>query len=343
MTVEHVTQAAMCRRNAIKRIFLSRAESRTDNHFRLMLLRVSAIGFISLAMLSSAFAQLTGTVETYFQSDSQKRGVQNLFSWAEVEYRANANLKGTVSYIAASGFNALDEACLSLESGLHILRLGRMHTAFGFSDWSEEYYNGFNHLPLVRTAPLIDGLGLTRDDSGAEITFGGPHVQVQAAVVDTNLDTYQFAPKHFDASTARLQVAMGSIIVGLDSLWRFNEGEGIAGLDIRWTIPHLIVRGEFMGGIADEDRASGFYVDATYRLPRFERTQLVGRYERLYCTDQGDFVLQTLGLRQVVGPNLTLNVNYGWGSGAAAGLYGSPITEPALQGWSARAMFQIHF
>jgi hypothetical protein len=50
--------------------------------------------------------------------------------------------------------------------------------------------------------------------------------------------------------------------------------------------------------------------------------------------------LHTLGVRQIVTPNFSLNVNYGWGSRLDNV---SSIRMQGLDNWSARAMFQIQF
>jgi hypothetical protein len=324
--------------------FLIPRANYADNSSWSMLRRSIAISIVSLGILASSRAQVSGTVETYFQSDAQKRGIQQLLSWAELEHDVNSHVRATVSYIRLPGFDMLDESYIGLSQAEDFLRLGRIRTAFGFSDWSDAYYNGFNHIPLIRSNPLIEGLRLMRDDAGAEVTFGGPKLQVQASMVDSSLNRFQYVPREISTSTMRAQTTLGAFIVGLDALWRFSTGDEIVGIDVRWSAPHLVVRGEFMAGIGSDDTASGFYVDGTYRVPGVERTQLVGRIERYSSGDQGDFMLQTLGLREIVSPNFTANVNYGWGSGGTKGNAYTPVSDaPGLQGWSARLMFQIHF
>src|SRR5208283_4783241 len=114
------------------------------------------------------------TLETYFSANNVHRGLFNYLSWGETNVRFNNQIKATLSGLTAGGHNSYDEACVAFEKDDEMLRVGRIKTAFGFSAWSDEFYNGFNHIPLVRTAPLANNLALTRDDAGAEATFGGP-------------------------------------------------------------------------------------------------------------------------------------------------------------------------
>jgi|GEM_PF-1842268 len=304
-----------------------------------------AVSF-AVVLSGSAAAQVSGTLETYYQSTSRTRGLQNYLSWLEVNANLASNLRTTVSYITSSFGNAYDEAFVAYDQGPNSVQVGRFRTAFGFGDWSDAFYNGFNHLPLMRTNPLANRLALERDDTGAEITIGSDKWQVQAAAVDTRPGTDQFAPTKVRASTLRIQHPEGNFILGFDYLQGVSDHEGVAGVDLRWSAPHLLVRGEAMRGFTGGKLGTGFYGDVTYRLPGYERTQLVGRVENYSNDRQGEFWVETVGLRQVLLANLTVNLNYGTATSSGQKTpYGSflPIYQSGVEGWSLRAMLQIHF
>jgi len=301
-----------------------------------------------LAALGAARAQISQetTLESYFTSSRVHQGLYHYLSWGETNVRLSPNVKATVSGLSLGGHNSYDEACVTLEDKGRILRLGRFKTAFGFSTWSDQFYNGFNHIPLERIAPLNATLGLTRDDTGAELTFGGPDLQVQTALVDVSPEPTQIVPKRPDHASLRLQTNRGDLILGGDFLADLAHGAEVYGLDARWTAPRLVMRGELMAGTGSSAAAWGYYIDAMYRIPKLSRTQAVFRTEGLQYGQDNDAtpnepitLLHTVGIRQVVSPNLAVNLNYGWGSGAD----NRYVTGNGLIGWTLRMMFQLHF
>ncbi|MHB8637502.1 MAG: hypothetical protein ACYC96_13620 [Fimbriimonadaceae bacterium] len=301
-----------------------------------------------LSVFAAAHAQVTQetTLESYFLDTAAHQGPYHYITWGQTNVRFNNEFKATLSGLTSGGRNSFDEACLSIENNSAIVRIGRFKTAFGFSNWSENFYNGFNHLALVRLAPLADGLTLTRDDAGAELTFGGPGLQVQTAIVDTAPGPAQLGPKRADHASLRLQTNQGDFIIGLDLLASLVGTTDIVGLDARWTAPRVLVRGELMAGRGAIQSSWGYYVDAAYRIPKLTRTQAVIRLESVDYGENDQAYseaavadLTTVGLRQVVSPNLSVNLNYGWGTGAS----NAYIAGNALNGWTLRAMFQLHF
>jgi len=297
---------------------------------------VAACAFFAVA---SSQGQISGTAETYFSSDITLHGFVHAFSWVEVNDRFTPRLKGTFSLTEGRTRRTLDEVCVSYEAGDWLVRGGRIRTAFGFSNWSELFYNGFNHLPFLRTLRLADGVSLTRDDAGIEVTTGGPEMQVQAALIDNELSTFQVGPEKLRHGTLRLQRQQGPVILGLDALQGFEANGDIYGVDLRWTTPRVIFRAEYMRGVGHGNTTSGYYADVSYRIPHLPRTQAVARTEWTDLGSPGTFELNTLGLRQFVTPNLSANVNYGWDSGKTP----SFVANSGSIGWSIRGLFQVFF
>lgn len=304
-----------------------------------------SLGFVAAALPAAADGfEYSGTLETYFQTRQRIRGLYEPMSWGELRLRANSALKATLSTTQTGKFRTLDEACVDLEKGPDMMRLGRFRTRFGFSDWSELFYNGFNRLPLLRVTPIVDRLRLMRDDAGAEFDFGGPNVQAQVAVIDTSTSDAQIQPVRARAATARVEHAFGALILGLNGLANTTTDQKVIGLDARWSMPTLIVRAEAMKGLGGTKNGSGAYIDASYRIPSLLRTHLVGRIDHFEDESGGRTNLNTLGIRQVfhiVGSpgTVSINLNHTWGE-----------VSPALsqnvgptRGWSLRAMFQVTF
>ncbi|AIE84088.1 hypothetical protein OP10G_0720 [Fimbriimonas ginsengisoli Gsoil 348] len=282
---------------------------------------------------------MSGTVETYYQSDRLSHGFSNVLSWVELNARLNSNLKGTFSITDLRFKRVLDEFNVQYETGGNMIRAGRMRISFGFSNWSELFYTGYNHTPIVRSANLVDKTRLNRDDAGIEITTGGPNLQIQAAVVDSRPSDFQVAPKRIRYGSVRVQSSFGPVIAAIDALPSLDGNGSIYGLDLRWTSPHIVAKAEYMKGVGDGPTAQGYYGDVAYRLPGLPRTQLVSRTEWLDRSNGGEFRLHTFGAKQIVTQNLTVNVNYGWGTGKAPAFVEN---SPSL-GWSLRALFQVHF
>jgi hypothetical protein len=231
-----------------------------------------------------------------------------------------------------------DEVLVEFQKGSDMLRLGRLRTNFGFSNWSELFYNGFNHRPVVRNLALIDGVRLLRNDVGVEFTTTRTGFQTMVALVDTRATAYEVGFTRLNAGIARIETYRGPFIVGIDLLNEFENDDRIYGFDLRYTVPFLQVRAEAFAGAGTPNAASGYYVDAAYRLPGLTRTQLVGRTEG-FDGAQGKFDLHTLGARQVVGDSLWFNLNYAWNGGTRPGQLGTRARE----GWTLMTTFRVTF
>lgn len=304
-----------------------------------MLKYVVAFGMLGAVSASArAQVQVSTTLETYFMTRDDVRGAGHRLSWGETSVRFNPNVAGKLSFTERPDMRMLDEAYVSAESGLSMLRVGRFRTAFGFSDWSDLFYNGFNHSPLVRVNGLVDGLRLNRDDTGLETTVAKGRWQAQIGLIDTRSSLFQVGPKEIRHGSLRLQTDVGGVLIAVDALKDLNEVRDVYGVDFRWGIPHWVIRAEAMKGVGDRT-SWGYYLDAAYRPNGMPRTQIVARTERLSHETRGDLSLHTVGVRQVVWPELTVNVNYGWAERSNDTFAPSSV----LTGFSVQTMFQVRF
>ncbi len=284
--------------------------------------------------------KVSGVLETYFLTNSNSQGAYQQMTWAEVRARVTKNWSTTWSGYDVGSRSAYDEAYVRYETDLGSIRAGRLRTSFGFSDWSENFYNGFNHKPLVRQMTLVASQSLDRDDAGAEISTNFGPLQIQAALIDVTPTKAQVAPSKTDHATLTAQYALGPATIGLDLLTENDGSQKIYGANIRYTIPRWIFKGEAFEGVGPKS-ASGGYLDATYRIPSLTRTQIVWRTDRLkaFGSDAPTW-LHTVGVRQIFSKYLTANLNYGWGDELD---YSSYATKLGLSGWTARALLQVPF
>ena len=283
---------------------------------------------------------VSSVVEGYFLADQEHRGAVNQLYWGETNVRFSSKWKITGSYLLTPKSHSFDEAYVAYEDGPNSVRVGRIRTEFGFSDWSELFYNGFNHIPLVRVVPLVDHLALTRDDAGAEATAKIGPLQLQASAIDAGVGSDQLSPQKISYSTVRLQSSLGGLILGADYLTKLSGDAKIYGLDARFTVPHWIFRGEAFHGDGPNSNG-GYYIDAVYRIPSLSRTEIVGRIEGVAnAPSTPQTILHTVGARQIINRYFSVNVNYGWGSGITDGSYAYSL---GLAGWTGRLMFQVQF
>lgn len=298
---------------------------------------------ITTSAAAQSYPQLSGTVETYFLNNKARRGFVNQLWWTELNARISDRDKITGSYILTPGGHSYDELYYRRDFKDVSLRLGRMRPALGLNTWADLFYTGFNGLPLIRSIKVLNNLGIGGDDSGIEATTHIGSVQLQAAAFDNTLDREQIIPDNLNHATLRAQQTVGNLIAAGDFYTSDKGDQKVYGLDLRYTMPQLLMRGEAFWGVGDQP-SSGFYVDASYRIPSLYRTQVVARFDQVSRYDQKVAQLETLGVRQVVNRYLSLNVNYAFGSNVSgsSGPYGTSGAL-ATTGWSARAMFQFAF
>jgi len=238
------------------------------------------------------------------------------------------NVSMTVSALNCEGETDLDENYFQLESGDTRFRIGRFRSAFGFSDWSEQYYQGFIELPLARYDNIGPDLSLTRVDSGFEWQQTSGPTQVTMAVIDADSGGYEVLPRSINHADIRVQRLVGSFILGANGLVDTNGSNNVYGLDARWTAPHWQVRAEYDRGSYTHPQPSGYYADVLYHPPGLLRTTFLGRAESAYNLQDDDddsaFGSEpisghqyTLGVKQILSRQFTLEFSRFYGDGEA--------------------------
>jgi len=278
--------------------------------------------------------------ETYGFANNLTRGAYQQMTWFELRTRVSDKWSATWSGFDAGSYCAYDESYVRYEADRYNVRAGRLRSSFGFSDWSELFYSGFNHKPLVREMNLVGKTRLDRDDTGAEVTVNSGPLQIQAAALDTTLTKAQVGPDAVNHASLTAQYAFGQLILGSEVMDQTDFSQKVYGANFRYTVPHWIFKGEYFEGVGPGS-GSGSYVDATYRIPYRLRTEIVGRVEQVRVPGhEMDTQLTTIGIRHIFNKYFTANINYGWGKELE---YSSYATSQGISGWTARLMFQVQF
>lgn len=270
--------------------------------------------------------RLSGVLEHYFRTYSDNSHLR--FG----QHARYLHLRGQVSpavgfaagMLEHSGIQQFDENYLEVHRGNLRWRIGRFRAAYGHSDWSECYYTGFARTPLLRDALLGASLRLNRLDTGMDVSGGTGPAQYQVGWIDARSGSYDVLSLRPDHLVARVQLYQDNLIVGLSALLEPGassaKGTRLFGLDWRWSIPYMQIRGEFVKGNTSTGRAQGYYLDLFYHPPGLERTTFLARAEAITSPvhDVGTGELYTVGVKQVISPLLTLSLTHGWGSGESA-------------------------
>ena len=255
--------------------------------------------------------------ETYFTASSGSRGLQHSADWTEVHAALSNHLSAVLSDFKYGRDGMLDEDYLEFDQDRSSVRAGRLRSAFGFGSWSDLWYNPVISMPICRLMPLADGINLSNFNSGVEAKAWNGSIQGELAVLNVNPSEETVLPGNLSFERARVQVADGTLLLGVNAIAQngnlSRSSPHALGLDYRWTASHVLVRGEAMQGYGSGSVGRGYYTDVTVRPPKFFRTQLGGRVDNF----DGHGIranLYTAAVRQILTPNLSLSLNYSWGS-----------------------------
>ena len=211
---------------------------------------------------------------------------------------------------------------------------GIIRLPFGLYDHRETYISGLIDYPLARVdyaltavdwgAPGVRWTGNTSNFQVDAAAFGG-----QGAGVWGNLN-------NVSGGIVRLQAYTNGVVMGL-SRWdgtqstnlgqAGRQGTHLTGLDLRYTRPHLLLRGEYIFGKEAGDTMRGWYLDAYYHLPKYEKWTLAARMEGLRPASGLPALRQfTLGARYTLDRHWTLAVNWRRNQGGGYSPSWSPLT-----------------
>ncbi len=166
------------------------------------------------------------------------------------------------------------------------LQMGIVRLPFGLYDNREMYASGLIDYPLIRGDYALQSInwgvpgvrfgGGSSKIQGEAVVFGG-----QSSGIWNNLNNTR-------GVDGRVQLYRGNLILGLNH-WSGSESSSLtasgeqathlSGIDARYTLPHLLIRGEFMNGKLAGENVNGWYLDAFYHLPKYAKITLAARIE----------------------------------------------------------------
>ena len=180
------------------------------------------------------------------------------------------------------------EKTLSRRGLLVGTRLGRYRTPFGIHNRSDHGYTGFLRAPLIRYGGYW-ALSNNFLETGASVVAGSPRLQAEVSLGIPQDEDVQRRRRGFDR-VARLQTAVGPLIVGGSYIhtqpseerpWAQGSTEFV-GLDARWMIGGVQVRGEWIDGRSFAGtRTFGGYADVIVHRPFMGPVTAVARAEKL--------------------------------------------------------------
>lgn len=199
------------------------------------------------------------------------------------------------------------------------IQVGQIRLPFGIYDFQETYSSGLMDYPIPRGDYGFDSVNW--GVPGIAWSGGTSAIQGDLAAFSGTGNGVWGNTQHVHGVAGRAQVFLPpNAILGFSG---WNGGQAsfphspsrpvhLGGVDLRYTLSHLLLRGEALGGaLANARRMRGGYLDAYYRLPGIETVTLVGRVEALKPDDNVPQSHQlTLGVRWTASRDWTLAANW---------------------------------
>jgi hypothetical protein len=174
-------------------------------------------------------------------------------------------------------------------NGLLGIRAGRYRLPFGISGRSDHAYNGFVRAPLIRYGSYW-GLSNTFMEAGVDVMAGTPSLYVETSVSRPSDAGRDYRRTSGLDTLVRAQGYTHGVIVGASYLRTQPNIAGdfifgrmtFSGVDARWTVGGIQLRGEWIDGQPFNDVATrGGYVDVIVHTIGMGPFTAVARTERL--------------------------------------------------------------
>lgn len=212
------------------------------------------------------------------------------------------------------------EAALEKVWGTQRLQAGVVRLPFGLYNTEETYASGLIDYPLARVDYGLNSVSWGAP--GLRYSGGSPALQIEAAGFGGQASGVWNNRNNVTGGALRLQTYTHGLILGV-SRWQGTQSASVEaneagprvtrinGLDVRFTRPHLLIRGEYLFGTLGAENMHGWYVDTYYHLPKFHRWTLAARVEG-FTASSGDAMSKqvTLGFRYTLDRSWVLAVNW---------------------------------
>jgi hypothetical protein len=293
--------------------------------FRAVLITACLISIL-LISVGSCIAQYssgsTGEVDLDLRSFAASRGVSSTgLSTASLRLNAPVAPGSSLGFYTRREYGQYVTQQFALEEDwkTNTLQVGLVRLPFGIYDDRETYASGLINYPIVRS-----DYGSNSVDwgvPGVKWSGGGPKLQIETAAFGGRSAGVWNNQQEVDGVAERAQTYIGTLILGVsrwdgyfDTSWKnhtLRNDTHINGLDMRYTLSHLLLRGEYITGTEGMDFSRGWYLDTYYRLPGLEKFTAVARIEELKPDDSmPDGHQVTLGLRYTADSEWIYSVNW---------------------------------
>lgn len=255
-------------------------------------------------------------------------------------------------------FLLLSKATLEKAWGTQRLQGGVIRLPFGIYDYRETYASGLIDYPLPRVDYALNAVDW--GVPGATWTGGSPKLQWEVAGFEGNgigvwgnrttvgggsvraqtyVDGLILGASHWNGYFDLPTKMAPNTVVGPGSPPLTRTGVRLNGIDARYTLPHLTLRGEYLFGVLGGRQMHGFYLDTYYHLPKYQKWTLVTRIEALRPGTGMAYGKQlTLGARYTLSPEWILSVN--WRKNNTGSAY--PGTWTPASGTGGNFLFQVY-
>jgi hypothetical protein len=201
------------------------------------------------------------------------------------------------------------------------VRGGRFRTPFGIYNASDHAYSGFLRPPLIRY-DVYSGISNYFLEQGADVTVGVPRLTLETAL-GAPADVGNAVRQSGLDAVARLQAYYGPLIAGvsrirtspLQSAADHHGPAEFTGIDLRWTVSGVQLRGEWTTGRPFEGATTtGWYADGLVHLVGMGPVTAVARIEQLAFEEPSEAEdssarRQTIGARVRLAGGFAVNVN----------------------------------
>lgn len=218
------------------------------------------------------------------------------------------------------------QATVEKEWGSNRIQAGEIRLPFGIYDTRETYASGLIDYPMARGDYALNSVDW--GVPGVKWAGGSSRFQVEASAFNGLAAGTWGNLNMLCGGALRVQTYVNDLIIGVShwdgyiglpqykgpgygSSGTDHTGVQMNGLDIRYTRPHLLLRGEFLIGRLGGQQMNGWYLDLYYHLPKYEKWTFVTRIEGLRPGSGVGYGRQiTLGVRYILSRDWLLAVNW---------------------------------
>jgi hypothetical protein len=209
----------------------------------------------------------------------------------------------------------LDETTLSFQTPKLTARVGRFLAPIGQTNWDDQWYSNFVFLPFIETQTYGDSRLLARTSSGADVDYRMGRETIRVAFLNASPQWNRLLPDKLDRALVRVQSSQANAIYGFTAFSDTKNGGGDEQMlvaDVRYTIPHWIVRAETLAYQSATQKFSGYFIDFNHRPKNWEDVTLAFRLQRI-ATMRGvrnDINGWTAAVKTQLPWDVSLSVNY---------------------------------